>query len=672
MPRQEVVKFRFSSGYASDLSITGASDYMRQGSQNALVTGAGLVVPFKGLTKIEPELIGSRQNFLTDDSFAGLGDYDTQGQGSIFRAIDLLFFMGEGELSVKGIAIEDGSNNRISAGTNLQYLKRDSGEFDNGDADHLFEVGHARPSAPLVYSKNPIGPNQKPMNATVAVAIWRADSMTGQPSLPSEATTITLTNSSVIVTFPLPDTNGQDVWGIGGTLLGVQIGNIYQIPTERGGEVLESTLSYTRTVTATVTNGDATVVLDPGTPSADRFSSSDVGRRIVRGADLDSWITSVTDAFTAECFDQATGSSTGSATITHAVDGYERAVEISWSDDDLLANATFAPYHAFPPMDGRFAGVILDTFFIEDLEGTIFYSIPNFLSFPRAKRRIFTEDKATVYVDTGRGYQWRIAPQTISQLYYVPGDVPIRLDIKTKNIGCKYPSNACLGYDGRLLVWGGRPLLVGNDGSFNSTLHSMVETEFDGWEDQTEDEPVVVGFDGIGQYELWCKGNKIMAMHAPTGRWCAPLYIDEWTDGTIVGTVIVDEKLRLVVREGTELNHYEWNTGSGSTLIVESYHRQLPGMTTISTVDSVVRRGSTDLEFTYEVIKDFKDEIVIGTDPVLASDTEHQCATSFRPNIRGAGILGVRVTVPNADARCAVDYIDVYGEWNQSWSDPRA
>lgn len=680
MPKQQLAKFRFNGGYASDLSITSESAYMRQGSVNALVTGAGLIVPFKGLTELANK-DGSRQSFLTDDGYAGLGDHNTAGFGSVFRTLDLMFFIGGGELTINGEPVIDPTPApaQVSASSQLQYLKRDSGTFLNGEdtgaSAFRFDVGHARPSAPVLYAKTPVSAGQKPMNAVVAVAIWRADSMTGQPSLPSEATTITVTNGSVIVQFPAADDNGQDVWGIGGTLLGVQIGNIYEIPTIRGGEVLESTLAYTRTITtASVSAGDATITLDPGTPANQRFTSADIGRRISRGVDQDSWIISITDPFTAECNDQASGTSSGSATVTHAVDGYERAVEVSWSDDDLLATATLAPYHAFEPPDGRFAGFLLDTFFVEDLEGTIFYSIPNYLSFPRAKRRIFTEDKATAYIDTGRGYQWRIATQSISKLYYVPGDSPIQLGIKTKNIGCKHPPNACLGYDGRLLVWSGRPTIVDGDGSFNSTIHQPVLSEFDGWEDQTSTTPVVTGYDPIDQYELWCYNNKIMAMHAPTGRWCSPIYINDWTSDTAViqSTVIINEKLYIAVKDNNAIALYAWNSGDGSDMVVSTYHRQLPGMTTVTQVDSVVRAGDSELELKYELVGDFDKIVEIGTAHIHSDDSGqiHQVAASFRPNFKGIGILSVTLTCIAADGRFAIDYVDCYGEWNQVYSNP--
>lgn len=650
---------------------------MRPGSFNALVTGAGLIRPFKGLSLVNG-ITGSRTNFLTDDGFVGLGDADVQGFGVVFKAIDLLFFMGGGALVVNGIPVLNGAD-PVLASTQFQYLKRDAGAFTNGDDSHRYDVGHPRPSIPNLYAKSPPSPGQKPMNAVVAMAIWRADSNTGQPSLPSESVNVTLSNASVIVQFPEADENGQDVWGIGGTLLGIQIGNIYELPTSRDGEVLETLLAYTRTITCSINDTETTLHLDGLTPIGDQFTSADIGRRIRDVAsNIDTWITGITDAFTAELSDAATSNVVDEAfVITHAVDGYERAIEVSYSDDDLLSTQTLAPYQAFEPMDGRFAGFILDVFFIEDVFGTIFYSIPGELSFPRINRRIYTEDKATVYINTGRGDQWRIAPQSISKLYYLPSATPIQLDIKARNIGCKYPTNACLGYDGRLMVWSGRPSIIDNDGSFNSTLSQIVATEFEGWEDQTEEVPVVTGYDPLGLYELWCHDNKIMATHAPTGRWCSPVLIDAWCGegSVIVSSVIVNERLRLVVRQGDVLSHFEWNVGEGSDLVLRTYARKLPSMsTTITEVQSVIKAGDRELEMTYTLIGNFDRRVAIGTNtvPAAVDSTENQVATSFRPDFRGIGLLEVEVSCENADGHAAVDFVDVYGEWNESFTDPKA
>lgn len=739
MPRQLLSKFWFRDGYATDLSVTEGNGYMRQGSRNMLVSGAGLIFPFRGLTAYD-DVVGGRQHFLTDDSFASLGTLDSAGQGSVFRAIGHLMYIGQGRV------LYEGQDTTRIATTQLAYLTRNGPVFDAGSLD--YDMGHARPSAPELFARIPPGPGQKPMNAVVAMVIWRADSLTGQPSIPSESVTISLANASVIVKFPEADTNGQDVWGLAGTLLGVQIGNLYALPVDIGGEVQESYLSYTRAIAqASGSTASTNITLNVATPVGERFTSADVGRRIKRTGVLDSKIVSITDAFTAVVDIEPSANFTDQpVTVVHAIDGIERAAEISWSDDDLLAIAELAPFEAFVPPDGRFGGVLMDTAYVEDVDGNIFYSIPNTFSFPRKNRRIYTEDKATVYVDTGQGFHWRIAKQSVSRLYYVPGLLPVQLDVMSKNIGCRFPQNACLGYNGRLMVWTGRPTVI--DDSINSTFHTLIATEFKDWEQQVEATPVVPAYDPIGQYELWCYQNKILAMHAPSGRWCAPIDISTWTNGDIVSQVIIDEELYLgvsddnyvasrtmdisgttetiitdgfpipaeyvglyvykgdellgvidsidgtdaiilepgpgVTEPGQELTFWrrtkpayytgirlwKWNSGPGSPITIKSFYKELPGMTSVTEVEAVVKAGSTESDMTYYLSVNFDREDLVGVDTVPNSPAT-QLARSFRPNSRDADLIAVKIESELADGDMAVDYVNCQGEWNQSWSSNR-
>lgn len=663
-----IAEFNFFNGFASDMPITAGSGYMRQGSRNVMVTGSGLLRPFKGLTVV-PDVDGALINFLTDGSFAGLGDRSETPKGSVFQAIDLLFTIGVGAIFFEG------ADTTKSANTDLQYLIRNGGTFDNGSDQ--FEVGHARPSAPLVFPKTSPSVNQKPMSASVSVVIWKADASTGQTSLPSiPSAVIQLSAQSLIVQFPAEiGTNNATVWGIGVPLLGLaDLGNFYELPVDIGGEVLESVIAYTRTIAnLTVSNGLNTIQASVGTGG---FTSADVGRRIVRGAHLDSWITSVVDSDNAVVNDNATGSSTGSATITHAVDGYERALEISWSDDDLFGQ-NLAPYDAFQPPDGYFAGFLFDTFFVEDTEGTIFYSIPNTFNFPRKRRKIFTEDKAVAYLNAGNTYHWRIATQSVSKLYYVGGEAPIQLDVKSKTIGAKYPVNCCLGYNDRLMMWSGCPTIIDIDGSVNTTFHLNVESEFDGWIDQTEEEPVVPAYDPIGKYELWIKGRKVMVYHAPSGKWCSPVILDDWIDDAVVrSSCIVNERLRLVVDDGVDLVQYSWDVGSGSDIIVNSYHVEIPYESTdINQVESIVQASRiNDSTLSYSLIKNFNKYLTLGDVTVStapASDTtepeDFQNVSIFRPDKKSFKTIAVRVTGAGVDGRLSINKVVCKGMFDGAW-----
>jgi hypothetical protein len=656
MAKQQYAEFRFGGGYVSDLPLEAGAGYLRNGSSNAMVTGSGNVRAFRGLTAVG-SVTGSRQHFLTDGGYAGLGEHNESGKGSVFKAYELLLFIGEGILKVNGV-----STTR-TADTALSYLLRDSGTY--GAASPYYAVGHARPSAPQVYAKTPAGVGFKTISASVSVVIWRVNSLTGQTSLMSPTSAVlSVTNGSVIVQFPSVDANGQDYWGIGVPKLGqADLGALYQLPTDLNGEVAESTLAYTRTVTG-CSIADTTNTVTSTRGVGEEFSSADIGRRISFGA-FDSWITGIvsTSSVTVNDTNSSGGAISGTGTVTHAVDGYTRAIEISWADVDLLGQE-LAPDEAFEPPDGVFAGVLFDTFYVEDLEGTIFYSLPNGLYFPR-DRRIFTDEKATCYIDSGDNQHWRIGKQTIGKMQYVGGDAPINFALKTKNIGCKYPVNACIGYNGRLMVWAGRPTVI-DDSAINSTFHIDVSREFDGWDAQTEDLPVVALYDPAGQYELWIYQKKIMAYHAPSNRWCSPINLD--IDGEIVAGVIADEKLRLVERDGTVLNQYIFDQGTGTEMTLVSHHATMPrDAVTITEIQSVVKVNGTDNtpDYTFTLIKNFDKEIALDSFTVSGTSPETQSPYSFRPNVRGVKTLAIKAVISNAKAYATVESLSAYGDDTQ-------
>ena len=206
------------------------------------------------------------------------------------------------------------------------------------------QCGHAQPSAPGLFAKANPSTGKTAITGAIAVSIWRVCSITGQVSLKSlTSVVVTLNNQTAIVQFPSVDLNGQDLWGIGVPKIGfADLGIQYELPTSQGGEVLESDLAYTRICgTVTATNASDTVTVAGGVTSAD------IGRRITNGT-FDSWIIAIVDGTHAQCFDAAGANSAAAGTITHAIDGILRAVEIGYANGDLIGQ-DIAPDKAFPP-----------------------------------------------------------------------------------------------------------------------------------------------------------------------------------------------------------------------------------------------------------------------------------------------------------------------------------
>ncbi len=532
------------------------------------------------------------------------------------------------------------------------------------------QLGHSIPPKPNVYLKSPPSSGRKAMNAAVTIAIWRVDSYTGQVSNKSiSSNVIQVSNGSVIVQLPDADDNNQDKWGIGGTRLGLSdLGNIYEIPVDMGGEVLESDVAYTRHIaSATWLNGSTTLDAATGTG---HFSSADIGRVVSFNIDgRSSWIVSVNTADEAILNDPNPGADlTASAMdVVAAVDGVTRGVEVSWSDDDFLGQ-DLAPTDAFPPPAGGFAGAFLDVVVMEDTNGELLYGVPNYLgSFPRS-RRIITNDISTVWLAETEGSAWRIGKQTIGQINYVGGDTPIDYQVKVQGHGCLYPANACFGHDGNILIFSGQPLRILQGESLDISFYLSIESEFDGWINQTADLPVVPAYDPIGHFELWCYGRTVIPFHPSTNRWCSPVDITPYvpTGSVIVGQVIINQILYLAVDDGTTIKHYQWDKGTGSTMTLVSTNLSVNAETANIYEYVPTIKVDNDLTTTYSfyLIKDdnLASPLLVGSYTPTALPNL-QIPRVYRPNIRGCNQLGVMVVVTDADPRLEIKRIILNGEY---------
>jgi hypothetical protein len=261
-------RWTLDEGYISAAIRGRGANSMAKGSKNGMITGDGFVRGYRGST-VQVGKVGSRVFFITDESYAGLGTLAAQGVGSVFKVRGILLYIGEGQVAYDGQALAG-----INASSTLSYIRKVGGVFD---VTHEYQAGHAQPSAPALFAKDIPSAGQIAMSFAGSVVIWRVCSITGQTSLMSlPSNVVTFSGQSAIVQIPLPDNNGQDIWGIGVPKIGfADVGNYYELPTSSGGEVLEADIGYTRapgTMTSTVrglTNASNTtpiVITDNGHP----------------------------------------------------------------------------------------------------------------------------------------------------------------------------------------------------------------------------------------------------------------------------------------------------------------------------------------------------------------------------------------------------------------------
>lgn len=243
------------SQYISAVVRSQGGNWMRPGSQNAMVSGQDIVRAFKGVTVLAGKS-GSRILFNTDQSYAGLGTQSTAGTGAAFNVKRLLMAIGSGQVNFDGAAIAT-----FIASSTLSYIKKSGGVYAAGALTGPFQAGRAQPSAPLIFAKDNPSAGHSAMSGGITVVIWRSSDIDGQVSLMSlPSNQLTLSNQSVIVQMPAADANGQTHWGIGVPLIGFdELGNFYMLPTSLGGEVAEADLTtidgITRAVEISWTNG---------------------------------------------------------------------------------------------------------------------------------------------------------------------------------------------------------------------------------------------------------------------------------------------------------------------------------------------------------------------------------------------------------------------------------
>ncbi len=234
-PFQPISEWVFTEGYRSALIRGTGGDFMAQGSENAMITGAGRVRASNHPLLINGK-VGSRLFFHDNQSYAGLGTGTVNGAGSIFNVKTLLHFIGSGQVNFNGAALAG-----VVASSTLSFLQRSGATYGTT----VLQAGHAQPTAPTIYAKDNPSAGKTQMTGAVVVYIWRVCSITGQVSLASLASNIlTLSGQDVIVQFPAADNNGQDIWGIGVVKIGFEeLGVGYTLPISLGGEIAEDDLT---------------------------------------------------------------------------------------------------------------------------------------------------------------------------------------------------------------------------------------------------------------------------------------------------------------------------------------------------------------------------------------------------------------------------------------------
>src|SRR5580765_17562 len=666
--KQDLGKWQFREYISSQIRGAGG-DFFAPGSENAMVTGDGFIRAFRGMESQTG--IPSRLYFNADQEYAGLGDAAENASGSAFLVRELLTVIGNGLVCFNGVSLFDAVTHPeigtvpFHASDILYFIKKNpDGTFPTGPDNGPFQVGHTQPSAPFVYPHDNPSAGQYPILGTVAVKVWRVSAITGQTSLASlPSNVLTLNQQSVIVQFPDADFNGQTHWGIGVPKIGFDIlGVFYELPTELQGEIPETLLTYQRTATgASIPAAPSNTV----TVTDGSLTAADVGRRIAFGG-FDSWITAVISG--SQCTvngTSATGAS-GTATIKHAVDGILRGLEISWTNGALIQQ-NLVPDKAFTPNPGQFAGSINDTLWL-DSDGLIFVGEPNEIgSFP-PDNAIFANERAVQYLPGAEGMLLRFGKHSFGVINYVGGRPALEYQEFWHDLGIEFPQNVARGSGGRVLLWLGRPAML--DGITPNYDYGAKVVEFVTWDgQQTADKPIVPGYDGIGDYEVWCLGQTAICKYVPKDAWCAPVNLAGLVNGNIVAALTHHRRLYLTARslDGTTLTRYQWDVGTGSIMKVQSSDIRPNGYgATITEVNTQGRVDNLTHPVKIELISNYDDAAPVLLYQGVAPRVGIQdFIPTEEPNIIDSKQHAMKLTLQSAGGDAGWDFVETKGELNE-------
>lgn len=627
--------------------------YMVPPSKNALLDGSGFIRVSRGPALLNG-LLGSQLFFLADTEYCGLGDGSAPVSGSILSARQLLIFVGSGQVNFAGAEITG-----AVATSTPSYIKKVANAYI---AANLYQIGHAQPSAPQITAKDIPSVNQTAMNAAVSVVIWRISEADNQPSLMSlPSNVLILSGQSVILPFPSADSNGQTDWGIGVPKPGLaDLGVFYQLPTSLNGIVSESALSATLDL-GSCSIADGTSVVD----TTNVVTSEQLGWRISFST-FDSYITAINSPTQVEVADENTsgGTITGDGTATYAVDGILRAIEISWTAGALLGQ-DIAPDKAFPPPASQFMGAMNDVFFVES-DGIIYVSEPGFLGSYPPSNALFPNEPGVRYLRITDGLIARWGKTSFGVLTYVGGSPALEWHELWHNQGILYPQNVGIGARGRILVWLGKPAVIENGIQPDDDYGLNVLPDFDGWDtEQTEETPIVPGYDPVGKFECWFLKKKANVIHVPSG-WCSPQDFTDQIVGDIVDAVTYRQKLYFATSDGVDVRLYQFDAGTGSTAIIQFDD-------TVETlgdkITEVYVRGRVDNvnnPVRVEIVKNFADNNDADDEPILISDETPAEAGYYALRTRKRQVFNakthtIRVTMTSEGGDAGIDIAGTRG-----------
>lgn len=647
-------------------------DIMADGSANVLIHGTGKNQVFKGVTN-RATVVGSKVLMNAGDGYAGLGDYNETGIGSVWKVLGALFYIGAGRLYWNGAY-------QSSSASTTPSLKK----FTSGSLGTAYQLGLAQPSAPTISAVTPPSGYTGKNNGDVSVKIARVRSQTGARSIASlTSNVLTTTNQSVAVVFPSADSNGQDYWEVDVTKNGEGgIGNHFFLQ-----EIAESAVIASVTASRVATNSTSIGVAN-GT-----LTASHIGWQYTSSGDVTTYVTAVgaADSYAAGkqtiTLNAANGSTnTQNATFTRAVAGVLRTYVFEWQDGDLVG-ADLAPTRDYPPPAGVFGGVSNDVVFIDGCYGdtvdlsartanttttyvgnAIAVSDPGKPESYPPDNLIFTNDSPTCIISgttpnipSSKGLHWRFGANSLGVIRYVGGSPAVTYERVWTGIGVQKQHNACLGSGGRLYAYTGARGLVrlGADGQAESLWAAPVHEDISGFTAAN----VVLVADSNSNSILVLHGTTILVWNEALEVWGAPCTVTSGmvSTRTAKSAVTVNGAAYLCYGGASDILLYDFNSGSGTTATIKTPWQMSQGVT--DTLSRIYVSMHSDVSSGNLTINTYAN----GGSSTRSSQTKSLSTTTFdygvvKPNVRQCRTWRVTISAASGGGDMGFDHIAVDGE----------
>jgi hypothetical protein len=209
------------------------------------------------------------------------------------------------------------------------------------------------------------------------------------------------------------------------------------------------------------------------------------------------------------------------------------------------------------------------------------------------------------------------------------------------------------------------------DGTLPDYSYGANVVEFAAWDAlQTALMPICIGYDGIGEYEVWCLGQTAIAKYVPKNAWCSPINLAGKINGNIVATLTHRKQLFLTALDnaGPTLTRYRFDLGTGSVMKVQTSDLRPNGYgATITEVNAQGRVDNTAQQVKLELISNYNDAAPVllyqGLPPRVGVQN---FIPTTEPNVIDSKQHAIRLTLTSTGVGDAGwDFVESKGELNE-------